>query len=1096
MGHVRRLAIFSLLIGVIGCSHNGDDSSPSQRAPADPGLGDPRETLESSTHMNVTVDLPQELITSLRPSSNKSESLHWGLTSQALAAPVSGARILVAMLGTNGVVTKLLGPEDGLVVNDNGNGTYTVTMPGDPSVDGMVVADPSGGSQIQQGFALPDGTFYAPASGGDVDISPESTVATRVALNYLDDFNGISSEELSSLVDTLTRIATGISSQMGAMNMGQLEADLTAATVDYLANAVAQAKQDLLFDASGYVGDYVSLSVLQSMHTSATGSYVDIRSGYQQRALSVTIPLPATADVALDLSKLNFSYDADVVSPGDGALDSHLIQTSGMTRRALSFATEPLNLSGLPVNYDGAIVVSVPEQSRSFTSNAADEVHLYPLNGYFYGSDQTIGGMFMSARREVFDAIADGAQIETEIAIRRSSNFDIGNLTGAYGALISTTSVGGPLTRIRGVQLYNATRGAFTSSAQFNRTTITQRANSTIDSATAAGSFGSVVAAAGVDADGALSATVGGLTYQGASSSDGRLVHIATADPAGTAGFATFVKLAASTSLADVSSKRYALFGALDGFSYGFAKTAAVSGYLGLSDSTTIQYLDDAEAAEFSGLAVDHTPSALRSHSAYINTQSLFNIAVNPNGSIAFNYADHQVQGFVQAGGDLLILHDVKAAGTSGTYTYEVEDRYYYAICFTGCTTTPDPALFTVGGEVQTLVGSVVLRLNNSELVTVSSNGAFAFVTPQTYGTTYSVDIVTQPAAQSCLVVDGAGTVTGNVGSVSVVCSDLYSIGGTVSGLSGTLVLQNGTETLNLTANGAFTFANRLNEAAASYAVTIATQPANQICTLTNGTGTATANVTNIAVSCASQYAISGAVSGLTAGSVSIAQGGETLTLSANGAFNFVNRVASGATYAVSVTSSPAGQTCTLTNGAGTIAAANVTNVQVSCAATTYSVGGNVAGLSGSAQLQINGGATVAVAANGAFAFPSALATGATYTVTVSTQPSAQTCTVSNGTGTMAAANVTNVQVNCAASTYTVGGTVTGLVGSVQLQNNGGEIVTVSASGAFTFPTRLATTAAYSVLVSTQPAAQTCTITGGSGSIASANVSNVAVACL
>ena len=41
--------------------------------------------------------------------------------------------------------------------------------------------------------------------------------------------------------------------------------------------------------------------------------------------------------------------------------------------------------------------------------------------------------------------------------------------------------------------------------------------------------------------------------------------------------------------------------------------------------------------------------------------------------------------------------------------------------------------------------------------------------------------------------------------------------------------------------------------------------------------------------------------------------------------------MADGAGYQVTVKTSPAGQTCQVTGGSGTIAAANVTNVAVSC---------------------------------------------------------------------------------------------------------------------------------------------------------------------
>jgi trimeric autotransporter adhesin len=78
--------------------------------------------------------------------------------------------------------------------------------------------------------------------------------------------------------------------------------------------------------------------------------------------------------------------------------------------------------------------------------------------------------------------------------------------------------------------------------------------------------------------------------------------------------------------------------------------------------------------------------------------------------------------------------------------------------------------------------------------------------------------------------------------------------------------------------------------------------------------------------------------------------------------------------------------------------------------------------------------------------------------------------------------------------TFTVGGTVTGLNGSLVLQNNGGANLTVAANGTFTFTGPLNSGAAYSVSVLTQPGLQTCFVSNGSGSV-SANVTNVEVAC-
>jgi uncharacterized repeat protein (TIGR01451 family)/CSLREA domain-containing protein/uncharacterized repeat protein (TIGR02543 family) len=83
-------------------------------------------------------------------------------------------------------------------------------------------------------------------------------------------------------------------------------------------------------------------------------------------------------------------------------------------------------------------------------------------------------------------------------------------------------------------------------------------------------------------------------------------------------------------------------------------------------------------------------------------------------------------------------------------------------------------------------------------------------------------------------------------------------------------------------------------------------------------------------------------------------------------------------------------------------------------AVTSYTIGGTVSGLTGAGLiLQNNGGDSLLIGTNGGFTFSTPLAYNSTYAVTVSSQPIGQTCTVSHGTGTLGAANVTNVAVDC-----------------------------------------------------------------------------------
>jgi hypothetical protein len=83
-----------------------------------------------------------------------------------------------------------------------------------------------------------------------------------------------------------------------------------------------------------------------------------------------------------------------------------------------------------------------------------------------------------------------------------------------------------------------------------------------------------------------------------------------------------------------------------------------------------------------------------------------------------------------------------------------------------------------------------------------------------------------------------------------------------------------------------------------------------------------------------------------------------------------------------------------------------------------------------------------------------------------------------------------------ASAAYTVGGTVSGLSGgTLVLQDNGGDLLTITANGQFTFATGLPTGSGYSVGVSSSPAGQTCAIANGTGTIAAASITNVSVTC-
>ncbi|HEV2469357.1 MAG TPA: kelch repeat-containing protein [Candidatus Sulfotelmatobacter sp.] len=422
---------------------------------------------------------------------------------------------------------------------------------------------------------------------------------------------------------------------------------------------------------------------------------------------------------------------------------------------------------------------------------------------------------------------------------------------------------------------------------------------------------------------------------------------------------------------------------------------------------------------------------------------------------------------------------------------------------------TCSATMYTISVLVSGLTGTgLQFQDNGGDNLSVNANGTFPFATKIPSGGNYAVTILAQPSGQTCALGSNAsGTATANV-TVAVTCtSTLYTISVAVSGLTGTgLVFQdNGADNLSVTTNGTFPFATQV-ASGNTYAVTVLTQPTGQTCTPgSNASGTATANVT-VAVTCvAANYTIGGTVSGLTATMIlqdTGSNGTQTVTvLSGATTFTFPTAVPSGSTYSVIVSSQPTGENCTVANGSGT-ASANVTNIAVTCT-TAYTVGGTITGLTGTMTLldTSTGGNQTVTATSGAstFTFPTAVATGTGYAVTVQTQPSGQTCTVTNGTGTVANANVTNIAVSCTGTvTYTIGGSITGLTGTMTLTDtgsNGNQNVTVnSGATSFTFPTNVPSGSTYNVTVLTQPTGETCTVAGGQGT-ATGNVTTISVTC-
>jgi uncharacterized repeat protein (TIGR03803 family) len=432
------------------------------------------------------------------------------------------------------------------------------------------------------------------------------------------------------------------------------------------------------------------------------------------------------------------------------------------------------------------------------------------------------------------------------------------------------------------------------------------------------------------------------------------------------------------------------------------------------------------------------------------------------------------------------------------------------ALALSGCADNSDPPgpTYTLSATISGLdVSGLMLVVNGTEIDVPAGTTTLVLPALLPPGSAYSVTVVTQPTGHTCSVAGGSGTIgSANVANIVVTCSDqAYTLGGSISGLGNNsgLVLANGSDTLTVSP-GATSFVMPTPVAyTSSYDVIVQNQPAGLACSVSNGSSTMpAAPVTNITISCTDQpFTLGGTISGLGSNSgLVLANGTDTLTvLAGSTSFTMPTRVSFGSAYSVGVQSSPAGLTCTPSNAAGTMPAANVTNVLITCSDQSYSLGGSISGLISSGLVLANGTDTLTVSSGaGNFTMPTDVAYGSSFDVTVQTQPSGLTCTPSNNVGTMPAGSVTSVAITCAANTYTVGGTISGLSTSgLVLLDNGVDATTINSNATlFTMNTGVAYGSPYAVTVQSEPTGLVCPVSNGSGTMGAADVTTVSLACV
>ena len=97
------------------------------------------------------------------------------------------------------------------------------------------------------------------------------------------------------------------------------------------------------------------------------------------------------------------------------------------------------------------------------------------------------------------------------------------------------------------------------------------------------------------------------------------------------------------------------------------------------------------------------------------------------------------------------------------------------------------------------------------------------------------------------------------------------------------------------------------------------------------------------------------------------------------------------------------------------------------------------------------------------------------------------------GTGEAADWSGGDVEVGAPQS---IGGTISGLSGTVVLADNSSDQLSLSANGPFTFASQVPSGSQYQVTVQTNPTGQTCSVANGAGTVGTTGVTDVTVSCV
>jgi hypothetical protein len=146
---------------------------------------------------------------------------------------------------------------------------------------------------------------------------------------------------------------------------------------------------------------------------------------------------------------------------------------------------------------------------------------------------------------------------------------------------------------------------------------------------------------------------------------------------------------------------------------------------------------------------------------------------------------------------------------------------------------------------------------------------------------------------------------------------------------------------------------------------------------------------------------------------------------------------------------------------------------------------GSISGLNKSGLVLINkstGEKLTVLAGDAGFSFTKLAGVDEQFDIQIDTQPVGAKCDIASNTGKANVYTYNRIVVSCSSNPWTLGGTITGLIGKGLVLANGSDTVAIlppAVAGTpvkFTFPNKVADGAPFGATVLLQPEGQTCTV--------------------